>query len=181
MRRIVLVFGLIAGGIMSAMLLLTVPFMDRIGFDRGAVVGYTSMVLAFLMIWFGVRTYRDDVAGGTVSFGRALGVGLLITAVASLCYVVTWLFAYHAFFPDFLDRYAAYALDKARAAGATEAQLAAKAREMAEFKTMYANPLVNAALTFLEPLPVGVLISLLSAWAHSRRRKAAAASAPAAA
>ncbi|MFI5244520.1 MAG: DUF4199 domain-containing protein, partial [Gemmatimonadales bacterium] len=81
MRKIVLTFGLIAGGILSAMMLLTLPFQDRIGFDKGEVIGYTTMVLAFLMVYFGVRSYRDNVAGGIVTFGRALMVGLMITAV----------------------------------------------------------------------------------------------------
>ena len=52
--------------------------MDAIGFDRGEIIGYTSMVLAFLLIFFGVRSYRDNVAGGTVRFGRAFAVGALI-------------------------------------------------------------------------------------------------------
>jgi hypothetical protein len=64
MRRIVLTYGLIAGGILSAMLLLTLPFQDEIGFDRGVILGYTTMVLAFLMVYFGVRSYRDGLAGG---------------------------------------------------------------------------------------------------------------------
>src|SRR5690348_10656018 len=90
MRKIVLTFGLIAGAMMSGMFLITWQFHDQIGFDRGAIVGYTSMVLAFLMIWVGVRTYRDEVGGGRIGFGRALAVGLLIMFVASCCYVATW-------------------------------------------------------------------------------------------
>ena len=86
MRRIVLTFGLIAGAILAAMMLITVPFQDRIPFDKAAVIGYTSMVLAFLMVFVGVKTYRDNVAGGRVTFGRAFTVGLLITMVASVCW-----------------------------------------------------------------------------------------------
>ena len=55
MRRIVLTFGLIAGAILSAMMLLTIPFHDQIGFDRSLIIGYTTMVLAFLMIFAGSR------------------------------------------------------------------------------------------------------------------------------
>lgn len=86
MQKIVLTFGLIAGAILSAMMLLTLPFMDKIGFDKGEVIGYTTMLLAFLMVYFGVRSYRDNVAGGSVAFGRAFLVGLSITLVASVCY-----------------------------------------------------------------------------------------------
>ena len=172
MRKIVLVFGLIAGAILSAMMLITLPFQDRIGVDKGEIIGYATMVLAFLMVFFGVRSYRDNVAGGRVTFGRALVVGLLITAVASVCYVATWEVIYYQLAPDFGDKYAAYTVEKARNSGATEAQIAERTKEMAEFKERYKNPLVNIALTFLEPLPVGIVFTLVAAGVLSRKRRA---------
>ena len=172
MRKIVLTFGLIAGGILSAMMLITMPFQDRIGFDKGEVIGDTTMVLAFLMVYFGVRSYRDNVTGGTVRFGRALVVGLLITAVATVCYVTTWEVIYYKLVPDFADKYAAYSVEKARKSGATEAQIAEQTKQMEEFKTMYRKPLVNIALTSLEPLPVGLLFTLVAAGVLSRKRRA---------
>ena len=171
MRKIVLTFGLIAGAILSAMMLLTVPFMDRIGFDKGAIVGYTTMVLAFLMVFVGVKSYRDNVAGGSVTFGRALKVGLMITAVASICYVATWQVIYYRFTPDFVDKYAAYSVEKARKSGATDAQLAETTKKMAEYSELYKNPLVNVAITFLEPLPVGIVFTLVAAGVLSRKRR----------
>lgn len=171
MRKIVLTFGLIAGGVLSAMMLMTVPFLDQIGFDKGEIIGYTTMVLAFLMVFFGVKSYRDNVAGGSVTFGRAFAVGLLITAVASACYVATWQLIYYKLSPDFTEKYAAHNVEKARRSGATDAQIAAKTREMTEFQEMYKNPLVNIAFTFLEPLPVGLSFTLLTAVVLSRRRR----------
>lgn len=174
MRKTVLTFGLAAGAVLSAMLIVTLTFQERIGFENGAIVGYTSMVVAFLMVFFGVRSYRDKVAGGRIGFLRAFTVGLAITLVASVCYVATWEVIYYRLAPDFGDKYAAYALDKARKAGATEAELAARTREMDEFKALYRNPLYNVALTLLEPLPVGLLFTLVSAGVLSRRRPDAA-------
>lgn len=172
MSRIVLTFGLIAGAMMSAMMLMTLPFHDQIGFGTGGfIVGYASMVLAFLMVFVGVKSYRDKVAGGTVTFGRAFKVGLLITAIATACYVATWQVVYHEFMPDFLDKYAAYSLDEAKKSGATDEQIAGKSRELAEFKEMYKNPLVNIAFTLLEPLPVGLLFTLSAAGVLSRKRR----------
>ena len=171
MRKIVLTFGLIAGAILSAMMLLTLPFQDQIGFDKGAIIGYTTMVLAFLMVFFGVRSYRDNVAGGSVTFGRAFKVGLLITAVATVCYVATWQLVYYKFAPDFVDKYAAYAVEKAKQSGATDQEIAAQAKKMAEFKEMYSNPLVNIAVTSLEPLPVGIVFTLVTAGVLSRKRR----------
>ncbi|MDX2121954.1 MAG: DUF4199 domain-containing protein [Gemmatimonadota bacterium] len=173
MRKIVLTFGLIAGAILSVMMLLTIPFADRIGFDKGAIIGYSTMVLAFLMVYFGVRSYRDNVAGGSVSFGRAFSVGLLIVVIASACYVATWQFIYYRVTPDFMEKYSAYTLEKARSGGASEAEIAAKAEEMAKFSELYKNPLVNIGFTFLEPLPVGLVFTLVTAGALSRKRRAA--------
>ena len=171
MRKIVLTFGLISGAILSAMMLITLPFHDEIGFDRSLIVGYTTMVLAFLMVFFGVKSYRDNVAGGSVTFGRAFMVGLMITAVATVCYVATWELVYHKFAPDYLDKYAAYSVEKASKSGATDAQIAAKTKEMAEFKEMYKNPVISIGFTLLEPLPVGILFTLVAAAVLSRKRR----------
>jgi hypothetical protein len=174
MKKTVWTFGLISGGILSAMMLLTIPFMDRIGFDRGMVIGYTTMVVAFLLVFFGVRSYRDDVAGGEVGFGRALAVGSLIALVASLCYVATWEVYYFNFAPDFMERMQAHMIEKARAAGESPAAIQAKAAEMERFAEMYRNPAINAAITLIEPLPVGLVFALVSAGILSRRRRSEA-------
>ncbi|MEO8505107.1 MAG: DUF4199 domain-containing protein, partial [Acidobacteriota bacterium] len=172
MRKIVLTFGLIAGAMMSLMMVISLQFHDQIGFGKaGYIVGYTSMVLAFLMVFFGVKSYRDNVAGGSVTFSRAFKVGLMITAIASTCYVATWQVVYYKFMPDFVDKYAAYSLDKAKKSGATDAQLAEVTKQMADFKEMYKNPLLNIAFTFLEPLPVGLLFTLTAAGVLSRKRR----------
>lgn len=163
MRRIVLVYGLIAGGILGGMMFITVPFQDRIGFDRGMVIGYTTMVLAFLTVYFGIRTYGESVVRGPVGFGRAFKVGILITFVATCCYVAAWEVVSRVFAPDFADKYAAHAVEKERAAGASAEAIASMEREMAEFREMYRNPLVRIPLTFLEPLPVGLVMTLISA------------------
>ena len=175
MRKIVLTFGLIAGAILSGMMLISMSLVDRIGFDKGEVIGYTTMVLAFLMVFFGVKSYRDNVAGGTIRFGRAFKVGLLITLVASTCYVATWQLIYYQLAPDFGDRYAAYTVEKARQSGASEAELAKRTQEMARFREMYRNPLANIAITLLEPLPIGLLATLMTAVVLSRKRQATSA------
>ncbi len=174
MRKTVLTFGLICGAILSAMMLATLPFVDRIGFDRGEIIGYTSMVLAFLLVFFGVRSYRDNVAGGTIGFGRALAVGLLISAVASACYVLTWEVIYFKIMPDFGQKYQAHMLAKARQAGESEDAIARKKAEMDRFAELYRNPAINVAITFLEPLPVGLVVTLVSAGVLRRKPEAPA-------
>ena len=170
MKKTVWTFGLISGALVSAMMAATLPFQDETGFDHSLLLGYTTMVLSFLLIYFGVRSYRDNVGKGTVGFGRALAVGSLIGLVASLCYVASWEVMYFKFMPDFMTKYGAHELEKARAEGASEAALAQKKAELDKFEKMYQNPAINAAFTFLEPLPVALIVALVSAGALSRKK-----------
>ena len=171
MKKTVLTFGLIAGAVLSLMVAITVPFHDAIGFDRGVIVGYTSMVLAFLLIFFGVRSYRDNVGGGSVRFGRAFAVGISIGAIASLLYVATWLVIFYNFTPDYMQKYQAHVLEKARAEGESAEAIAKKKAETDGYIEMYRNPFLIAATAFLEPLPVVLIVSLVSAGVLSRRRR----------
>jgi hypothetical protein len=171
MKKTVLTFGLISGAIMALMMFATLPFVDRIGFDKGAIVGYTSMVLSFLLVFFGIRSYRENIGGGTITFGRAFAVGILITLISCICYVVAWEILYFNFMPDFLAKYSAYAIEKAKASGASPAAIQAKMQEMKKFQEMYDNPFFNAAITFTEPFPVGLIITLISALILRKKRK----------
>jgi hypothetical protein len=169
MKRTVLTFGLIAGAIMSLEMIIGLPFIDEIG-SLGLVVGYATMVVAFLMVYFGIRSYRDRVASGSIGFGRAFSVGILITLIACLCYVATWEVIFYKFNPDFFDKYSARVVAETKASGATAAQVEAKRREMAAMGEQYRKPLVNIAYTFIEPLPVGLIFSLVSAGILRKRR-----------
>lgn len=64
---------------------------------------------------------------------------------------------------DFLDQFAREALAEQKAAGVAPDALARTAADFAAFKASYASPLVRLPMTLSEILPVGVLISLVSA------------------
>ena len=169
MTRIVVTFGLIAGAIMAALMFLTMPFQEQISFDKSLIIGYTTMVLAFLMTYFGVRSYRDNVAGGKLTFGRAFAVGLMISLIATACYVAAWEVISHTWMPDFADKYAARVIEEAKKSGASEAAIAEQQKQMDDFKVMYKNPVYNVAMTALEPLPVGLVFTLVTAGVLRRK------------
>lgn len=73
-----------------------------------------------------------------------------------------------------MDKYQAYAVEKARASGASESEGQETARQMQSFKKLYANPFFNAAVTFLEPFPIGLVVTLISAAVLRKREPAAA-------
>jgi hypothetical protein len=105
-----------------------------------------------------------------VSFGRAFAVGGLIVIVASACYAATWEVIYFKLSPDFSKKYAAYTIEKAKQSGESQAALDKTVAEMQKFTAMYQNPVYNAAITFLEPLPVGLVFALVSAGVLRRKR-----------
>jgi len=172
MKKIVLIFGLISGLILATLMSISMAFHDEVGGGAmGLVIGYTSMVLSGLLIYFGVRQYRDTIEGGTVRFWRAAKVGALIAFIAATFYVATWEVIYTNFMPDFMEKYSAKMVEEARAEGATEAAIAAKQVEAAKWVDMYKNPLLRVAMTYMEPLPVALIMVLGSAGLLSRKKR----------
>jgi hypothetical protein len=169
MKKTILTFGLISGAISSLVMVAILPFKDRIGFERGPVIGYTSIVLSFLLVFFGIRSYRDNIGNGQITFLKAFAVGISITVISCICYVVTWEVIYYNFLPDFWDKYGAHLVEKLRASGASPAAVQAKLEEVRRYKELYKNPLLNAVLTFIEPFPIGLVITLISALALRRK------------
>lgn len=175
MKKTVLTFGLIMGAVSSLMMVITIVFGENIGMRHSLVLGYTTMVLAGLLIFFGVRSYRDHVGGGRVSFGRAFAVGMLIVAISAVCYVATWELIRYQLAPGFTARLEteleADAVARARAKGGTPAEVEARVAEQRKMFENYRKLGFNAAMTFVEPLPVGLVIALVSAGVLSRRRR----------
>src|SRR2546423_785108 len=130
MKKTVLTFGLISGAIMGGMMFGTMLFIGKFGFDKAEIVGYTSMVLAFLLVFFGIRSYRENTGGGAITFGRAFAVGLLIVVISTACYVAAWEIIYFKFATDFADKYAARMIEQVRASGASQEAIQAKLQEM---------------------------------------------------
>jgi hypothetical protein len=175
MRKTVLTFGLISGAILAVPMLATLPFVERIDFNKAHVFGYTLIVLSALLVFFGVRSYRENVANGQLTFGKALAVGILITLLSNLCYTAAWEVAYFKFMPDFADKYAAHMVERARSSGASQETIEKTEREAKQFKVMYDNPAINVAVTFMEVFPIFLGVTLLSA--AILRKKAATATA----
>jgi hypothetical protein len=164
MNKAVLTFGLISGLIMSILMGGSLLLADKIGSGHNSLVlGYTIMVASFLLIYFGIRSYRDNTLAGQISFGRAFACGLLITLISTVCYVIMWEVLYFNFMPHFMDGYFAAQIHKVQSAGLDAATTAARVAAIQHSQQLYQNPLVNMAYTLMEPLPVGLLITLLSA------------------
>ena len=165
MKKVIWTYGLIAGGIVGAMLLISLVFYNNgtLNFDNGEVVGYTTMVIALSMIFFGIKAYRDNYQNGVISFGKGFKIGILITLIASLMYVLAWEIGYQTIASDFIEKYSEYVITKMKTDGATEAQLQEAREANASFGEVYRNPVVRFGFTFLEISWVGLVITLVCA------------------
>ncbi|MEJ0056669.1 MAG: hypothetical protein WDN75_14050 [Bacteroidota bacterium] len=62
-----------------------------------------------------------------------------------------------------MDEYASFCIEKAKTAGVPEIEIEKLASKMNTVKGMYRNPVLRFGMTLTEVLPVGIIISLLSA------------------
>lgn len=166
MKKIILTYGLIAGTILGIMFFITVPLHKNgiINFDNGMLVGYTTMVIALSLVFFGVKSYRDNYQRGEITFGQAFKVGGLIALVACVMYCLTWEIAYNTVSAGYMEAYGAYEQEKLKSSGASEAELQEAAKEFQKLFEVYdGNPLIRFAFTIMEILPVALVVSLISA------------------
>jgi IMP cyclohydrolase len=62
-----------------------------------------------------------------------------------------------------MEEYTVSQIEKLKAEGVAGEALAKQVAEMDYWKEMYKNPLIRAAMTFMEIFPVGLIIALLCA------------------
>lgn len=164
MAKIVLIFGLISGAVAGALMWLLMGSVNSgsINFDNGAVVGYATMVIAFSLIFFGIKSYRDN-NGGQISFLKGVQVGILISLISAFCYAVCWELYYPKIGDEFMQKYTAYYLDKMKTDGASDAEIETARVEGEKFMELYKNFFARFTFSLIEILPVGIVVTLVSA------------------
>ncbi|MFD2144607.1 DUF4199 domain-containing protein [Mucilaginibacter antarcticus] len=95
----------------------------------------------------------------------------MIAFIASSVYVVMWAIDYHFFVPDFDVVFSQHEVAKLQAAGASQAAITAKTAEMAQFTQDYKNPLYFIGMTYIEILPVGILVSVIAALILKKKKQ----------
>ena len=172
MKKVILVYGIIAGIIVSAIMVITQPLLGegKVSYDYGMLIGYSSMVISLSMVFFGIKAYRDQYLNGNISFAQGCKVGILIALLASFMYATTWEIYYRTSASDYMEKYTQHYLEKMEKEGASIEEIDSMRAEMEEFSELYQNFFVRFGMTLIEILPVGVVLVLLSA-AILRSRK----------
>ena len=161
MKNTVIKFGLYA--LLSGFILFGLPFLFGMGVDfaYGELIGYTSMIISLLFVYFGIKHYRDKVNGGKVSLGKALGIGMLIalfsaSGVAIFDYIYTTLIN-----PDFATDYLQYSLNKMEANLSPE-EFKTESNKLIQQMKDYGSPGFMAFMMFATVIILGFIISLIS-------------------
>jgi hypothetical protein len=131
--------------------------------EGGLVVGYLTQLIALTVVFLGIKAHRDHALGGVIKFFPALGVGVAISAIATLGWVFGWEIVLAITHFDFGAMYSKSMIAEATARGADAAEIAKITKDAADFAAMYSNPVIRFGMSFIEMFPVGVLVSLISA------------------
>jgi hypothetical protein len=161
MLRKILGWGLLAGLIVGIPMSVMATSMT-IGLPS-MVVGYLVMLVAFSTVFLAIKQHRDNELGGVIRFWPAFAIGLAISFVASVIYVLAWELTLATTQMDFAGKYAAVLIEQQKAEGMSGEALAKYVADLERFKADYANPLYRLPMTFTEIFPIGLLVSLLSA------------------
>ena len=165
MKKIALKFGIITGLLIVSVMIISMSMMSQEEtMDIGMVMGYGVMLIAFgISIFIGVKSYRDKELGGKITFWKALLVGAAISAVACGFYTAGWLSYVNIADINFYEDYAAFEEAKIQLMEISEAEKEAAIARYRESWELYTNPVMKVLITFTEPMPAAILISLIAA------------------
>lgn len=172
MKNIILKNGFIGGLIVAVFSGMSVYFHSKNLEDAtlSYILGFTGMFIGFAFTFVGMKQYRDTVNSGTITFGKAFTIGLLIALIIATIYVLVWLVELYNFYPDFMEKYSAMEIKNLQSSGLNAADLQAKIDELNKMKESYKNPLFVIGMTYFEILPIGIVFSLISALIIKKRK-----------
>lgn len=162
-------FGLYGAAALIGLSFLTWILTKGEDWDYGAqeVLGYVSIVVALSFVFFGIKHFRDRVNQGSVSFGQALKIGLMISLITGLAFGLLDII-YRFINPEFTTEYYDYMVEQAKA-DVPANQLDAKLAEMESQREFFSNPILSFIVMTLTVFVIGFIISLLSSLVLQRK------------
>jgi Protein of unknown function (DUF4199) len=158
--RYAITYGLLAGLVIVAIFIPALALLDQ----HSMVVGYLIMLVGLTLVFVGMKRFRDVERGGVMKFLPALALGLGISLVASIVYVIGWEIYLAATDYALIDGFIADQLRGDQAAGMSAAALARETADMAAMRIQFReNLLYRTGIIFLEIFPPGLIVSLVSA------------------
>jgi hypothetical protein len=170
MKKISITYGLIAGLIaMSFMIVSTILWNENNNSNQSMIIGFIGMFISFIFVFIGIKKYRDKENGGNITFVNAFKIGFFIALITSSIYTIVWLIQVHFFMPDFMEKYAAKAIEEIKSSNLSAAEITEKVTEMELMRENYKILFYRICYTLMEILPIGIVIALISALILKRK------------
>ncbi|MDH7447516.1 DUF4199 domain-containing protein [Aquimarina sp. 2201CG14-23] len=161
MKNTVLRYGIYGAITICVLFILALTLGKNLSYFTQEVIGYTSMVVSLIFVFFGIKHYRDKENNGIVSFGKALVIGMLISLLAAIAFGLLDVIYIKYINPDFTTEYYAHMVEQMRSS-LPEAEFKVKLAELETQKELFSSPLMNFLLMSATVLIIGFIISLIS-------------------
>ena len=163
MKKTTLIFGFSSGGNMTVMYILICLARNGGSVNISQILMCAAVLLLFIFVFLGIKSYRDSVLDGYITFGKAFKIGILISLVSSLSYTILWVILFNPIFKDFMEQHAAFLIEKLKISGASVVEINAKKEEMLKHAMLYRNPFFRAGIIFIQAFPVeAIMIGIAS-------------------
>lgn len=168
MKNTVLKYGIYSA--ITICLLMSISWFlgKSLEYSTQEVIGYASMIVSLLFVFFGIKHFRDQENEGVVSFGKALLIGLLISLLAAFAFGVLDVIYVKYLYPDFMADYYAYYVEEIKNSFTGE-ELKTKLAELEAQKELFSNIFMSFFLMFITVFMIGFIISLISALILQRK------------
>ncbi len=168
MKNSILKFGgysALAGGIIF---MISHYLFKDIDMGTREILGWVSILTSLSFVFFGIKHFRDQLNNGVVTFGKALLIGLGISAIAGLAIGLLDIFYVTIINPDFSSEYIQYTLENMKETLSAEEFAIQKTKLLEEMK-MFDNPTFAGVFMFALIFATGIIISLISALILQRK------------
>lgn len=172
MKKIILRYGAYSAlfELVSFVLVWLLLTMVRIDIGVQGTIGWVVIVCPLVFVYFGMRYYRDQVNNGSLSFGKALQIGLIMILIPALAYALIETVYVEYLNPKFYENIGKFEIAEYRKT-LSPAALAIKLKEIKQELAMNANPFYNFSMMVLIIYALGTIITVLSALLLMRRDK----------
>lgn len=172
MKKIILRYGTYAGiaELVCFALIWIFIYLTNVGHQVQGYIGYINIICPLLFVYFGARYYRDKVNNGSITFLKALQIGLLIVIIPALAFALVETIYVLYLDPKFYENLMAYDIAQYRKV-LSPAQFALKLKEINQELKQDQNPIFNFTMMFFTIASSGVIVSLISSLLVMRRAK----------
>lgn len=162
MRKISARYGMYGVAVMLVVFSIEfITFKDKPNWELQEIIGYTTIILSLLFVYFGIRQWRDNYNGGRLTFANGLGLGALISLFPAIAFgLFSWM-EMSILDPSFSDKYYAHVIEKTKASTPPQ-ELEATLQQIAAEKEMFSSPMAQFFFMFLTVFIIGLIITIIS-------------------